>query len=569
VIGFLTDAFTDHYQLGLLAGAASAAKARGATLIACAGRVPTVEDARGALLGRDSVEALVVTAPTLAYRIGVAGLERYVRALGEDMPACFIGASPDGAASVLTANGAGMEDAVRHLVRVHGRRRIAFVSGPRENGEARDRLAGYERALAAEGLELHSELINYGDFMRPSGERAVAEWAARGTHFDAVVCANDTMAFGVLDALESAGISVPRDVSVAGFDDSEEGRFRHPSLTSVRQPFETLGAAAVRQVIDAVEQRAAAVPSSRRGEIALPPEPRVERIPVDLIVRASCGCESLASGLAQLRAAETEWAFERLLSDRRGVLVAELVRAGRAALGRVSANWAERLIGAFVDELRGVRPGAFTRALTEEVGRARASGGALDLWNAVISVLRTETRPALLGDLRRLLLAEDLLHAGRELIAREMQHEQAMRRMTSVEWLRSLRESGVALTRDFKGWSTALVEHLEMLGFRRAYVAVADQEPGWSRLLLGWDRDLQCSPLPKAPRFRSTRLTPPDLLPTGQPSLWVVLPLEAGSGRFGHLLLDWGPGEGLVWETLAQQLSMVLALSGFAHPAAA
>ncbi len=109
-----------------------------------------------------------------------------------------------------------------------------------------------------------------------SGEEAGRKVLASPVRPDAVVCANDQMAIGVLQALTSGGIRVPEDMAVTGFDDIFPGSLFEPSLTTVHQPMRLLGERACARLLD------------RIGSPGLPPT--VELLPTDLVLRRSCGC---------------------------------------------------------------------------------------------------------------------------------------------------------------------------------------------------------------------------------------------------------------------------------------
>jgi hypothetical protein len=413
------------------------------------------------------------------------------------------------------------------------------------NAEARTRLDAYRQVLVDSGLPVDESLIGVGDFVRHGAARAMEEILDRGAAPDAVACANDMMALGAIDTLKARDLAVPKQVAVVGFDDIEEGRFSVPTLTSVRQPLTVQGREAARIALDALEQGTPGTSTT---------------VNLELMVRTSCGCVGGASGLSVARPGSGNAFFESVLLQRRPLILAEMTRAGRGALGWLGNDWSEKLLQALIDELRGLRPDGFVRALDEVLVRSRASGGQVVLWQRVVSVLRTEARQAIGANLERLSAAEDVFHAARETIATAMQHEQALARLSVAHWVRLLRESGVALAsaRGGEELLTVLVDHLGRLGFRRAYVALRDPDPRYSEIVLAWDRELPLVPAEPPPRFPTTELVPTDLRSPYEPGTWVVLPLTGRSGQFGHLMLDEGLGEGLVWENLCVQVSTAL-----------
>jgi LacI family transcriptional regulator len=149
---------------------------------------------------------------------------------------------------------------VRHLAE-GGRQRIAFIAGPSDNFDARDRRTGYLDALRA-ALPGAAPWVIDGDFSEASGHAAAQRLLESETRPDAVFAANDMMALGCLFALQQAGVDVPADIAVAGFDDIPLARYAHPSLTTMRVDIAGLGAQAMRMLLHALVQDHDAPPAS-------------------------------------------------------------------------------------------------------------------------------------------------------------------------------------------------------------------------------------------------------------------------------------------------------------------
>jgi LacI family transcriptional regulator len=178
---------------------------------------------------------------------------------------------------VAADNRAGTSALVTHLVEQHGKTRLFYVGGPREAPDARERRAALDEGLARyPGVRLTGSFE--GRFTTASGQLAARQILARprGEAPDAVICANDQMAIGAMRELQAAGIRVPADVAVTGFDNIYLGGLLTPPLTTVRQPMRLLG------------ERACDLLLERIANPALPR--RVERLPTTLIIRESCGC---------------------------------------------------------------------------------------------------------------------------------------------------------------------------------------------------------------------------------------------------------------------------------------
>jgi LacI family transcriptional regulator len=207
--------------------------------------------------------------------------------LAARVPVALIAGSPDTPhADVVAAdNRSGVGDLVGHLVDGHGARRLWYVDGPGEAPDAVERRAAFDQALARfPGARLTG--CSEGRFAALSGQVAVREVLAEGQRSgelpDAIVCANDQMAIGAIRELRSAGVRVPADIKVTGFDDVYLGSLLTPTLTTVHQPMRQLG------------ERACSLLLERIAEPGLPR--RVERLPTRLVIRESCGCHPAGAG---------------------------------------------------------------------------------------------------------------------------------------------------------------------------------------------------------------------------------------------------------------------------------
>jgi LacI family transcriptional regulator len=181
--------------------------------------------------------------------------------------------------TILPENAAGAEALAAALV-VQGYRRFAVLAGPVGLRTAQDRLAGFATGLAGRRIRIDPKLIVHGAFTRDGGYEAMSTvLVMSGEPPDCVFAVNDVMAVGALARLRAAGLSVPGDIGLAGFDDITTLRDVYPPLTTVRLPLARMGEMAARLVLtDASTDRARVVPVPgevilRDSTFRLPPRP--------------------------------------------------------------------------------------------------------------------------------------------------------------------------------------------------------------------------------------------------------------------------------------------------------
>ncbi len=215
----------------------------------------------------------------------------HVQALvASGLPVVLIGNYPHlaRAVSVGIDDVAATEQLVDHLVTVHGRRRLLHVTGTLDHQTGLDRREGFLRAANTHGLAEVS--VIEGDLSEASGAAAVDRMLAGAPEElpDGIVFANDDMAVGGLRVLRRAGVRVPEDVSVVGFDDFGLARVTTPGITTVRVPAEEMGRIATERLFDLVDaRRTSAADAERHTEL-----------PVEVVLRGSCGCDDDTERLA-------------------------------------------------------------------------------------------------------------------------------------------------------------------------------------------------------------------------------------------------------------------------------
>lgn len=142
----------------------------------------------------------------------------------------------------------GARQATEHLIGL-GHRSVAHIAGPTDWFDAKGRVAGWRQALAVAELDA-PRMISATGWTAEAGYVAAQELLSWDTLPDAIFAANDFIALGLIRALEVNGLAVPRDISVVGYDDVDAAGYFSPPLTTIRQPFERAGRAALELLLD-------------------------------------------------------------------------------------------------------------------------------------------------------------------------------------------------------------------------------------------------------------------------------------------------------------------------------
>jgi len=268
----LTDAFLPQAIFTLT----EAAHARGFRVLVEAVDDPRRPRAYQTLVRAARIDGMVVMNPR-------GDDEQLAELIDSGYPVVTIGRPPGGRGHAIDVDNVAAERAAtQHLVDL-GRRRLAHLGygAPRYTTVA-ERLTGFRSALEAVGLPLDDSLIAFGNYSADSGAEALRAMLARLGHrpddpapFDGLVCGNDTVAFGALTALREAGLRVPDDVAVVGFDDIPMAAHAAPPLTTVRSPLLDMGTEAAHRALDLIEGRSL--------------DATTTVLPTELVVRRSCG----------------------------------------------------------------------------------------------------------------------------------------------------------------------------------------------------------------------------------------------------------------------------------------
>lgn len=242
VVGVIVHDITDPYFAEVVRGVEDAAAGEGYLVITCSSdRDPVRENSYVRLLRSMRASAVIFAGSGIDDPARNEELRRHLDGMRAN-GAAVVHLSPQafGEPDVAVDNSAGIAAMVGALADL-GHSRIAFLAGPPMLYVARERLAGYRRGLADQGIAPDEQLVIPTTFDRVGGQRGIDALLDSGVAFTALSCANDLLALGALDRLAERGIRVPDDISVAGFDDISVAATTTPRLSTVRLPLRELG----------------------------------------------------------------------------------------------------------------------------------------------------------------------------------------------------------------------------------------------------------------------------------------------------------------------------------------
>jgi len=198
--------------------------------------------------------------------------------LADRLPVVTLAATPTRASvNVAGDNASGMRELVGHLIGVHGARTVAFLSGHADSPDSVMRAKAVQEAANAHGATALLGPAWQGEYSANGGARVIRNLLDNGGRLpDAIACANDQSALGAVYALRERGYRIPEDVLITGFDDIPLARHLNPPLTTVRQPVQQLGSVAFDALYSMIDGKK--------------PEQRQLTLPVELVLRSSCGC---------------------------------------------------------------------------------------------------------------------------------------------------------------------------------------------------------------------------------------------------------------------------------------
>lgn len=536
-IGLLVGESGSWWGQALLQGVTDEAEARDVNLFCFVGGVLREKGAEG---GNSILELLnpglldgVIVSGNIAYEVRPETFSVFMDHLETVLPVVGVVMLQEGVPAVLVDGFSGMYAVIKHLIEVHGCRRLAFIRGPLGHVDADERYRAYTTALEDYNIAFNPDLVAIGNFS--AGRAAIEELWPRmmaiprdetDTAPWAVIAANDDMAAQAMEVLQGYGVRIPEDVVFVGFDDSTAAQNLDIPLTTARQPIYTIG------------QRAAQMLLRRlRGE----PVTENELVPAEMIVRRSCGC--LPEMVLQIPVEATSEVTEQQIPPFTGV-PAPVWDAFIASVGDPSAK-------------------DFLLLFDQALRQARYEGEGLGNWQHILTEMRRHIL-TYLGDPAARHRAEDLLQQARLLLGDAERRQEAYRRQLfeRQEVLQAQIDNALSTTLRLQELTPVLRGLFSSIDIECCFASLYEGEnvpAEYARLLFEYDT-FPTSYTPEVEMyadgllFLSRLLVPRKILSEERRRTIVVLPLALQERQLGFVLM-WAGQRWRLYPRLAQRLS--------------
>ena len=499
----------------------------------------------------DQFDGLILTSD-VGYGASVSDLN-LLREVYGSIPIVTQSLEVPGAAMFLPNNSEGMRAAVRHLIEEHGYKRIAFIRGIYGQLDAEQRFQAYKDELNAHDLRYDENLVVHGDYTTESGREAIQILLDdRSLRFQAIVAANDRMAFGALEALQQRGVRVPADVAVTGFDDLREAQAMGVPLTTVRQSFYLLG----RQAFDTLMK------CIQGGTV-----PKLTVTPTQLLIRWSCGCmpENVRQAAVHPREVSKTGKLE---NKREAALRALLNSAGITeqdpALPQYKDVFGRAWDGFLLALGEKISSDEFLKTINAAIEIMQKNNLAPTVWHNVISMMRKYALGGITNPMI-MLKAENLFQQARLLAGELSQRSQAYRRLV-LEQQESVLQGfsfSMAPAMSLDQIGDAISEHFPQMGIERWYVmyysdvtspqSVSSPLPESYNLLFQYEASKFEIPVKRLSKGTG-QLIPRGKTPQDHRYTAVVMPLSLAQNRFGFMWVEMGPRD---WETYVRIRNLV------------
>ena len=461
----------------------------------------------------------------------------------------------------------GMKEIVDHLIRVHHKKRIAFIKGPDTHVYARERFEAYKATLIENHIEVDKNLIVEGTWEAETGTLGYHTLFKQrglrpGKDIDAIVTIQDKVVLPLMDELINAGINVPDEVAVTGYDHTKEGMCVSPRLTTVAMPFYEQGEAAVELLMELMAGRKV---------------PEVSILKSRSIIQQSCGCghavlnfynsnKTPAYEEKGKKAPATDIVQSRITAAVVDTLTQKIVSKTTVLAGLESAT--SSLVSACIDEIHGKKQDVFIPLFNDILVRFKKCCSWIEPWDYALVTLKRELSstmpyPAFL------LKLDDLIEQARILIGIVERQNCIEQNIAQEARLGILRNIGAGLSSAITPMDIekVLSAFLPQTGIRCFFLSLYENPkpyrfgesiPEISSLILASSKQYDFKISSGGITYRTDTLLPDDIMKRLDRFSFIVLPLLHKEIQIGFMIVDKGPLDRFIYPLLREQLSSAL-----------
>ncbi len=510
------------------------------------------------LISKKNIDALIITG-ALASFVPLEKLYEFHKKF-RGIPTVSIGTPLENIPSITVENYSGIKMVVDHLIIKHGYRRIAFVRGPAGIPEADDRYRAYTDSLMENDIKFDKNLVVTDDFLQPSGVNAVKDIFEKNRQMpEAIVCANDNMALGVIAELKKRKLSIPGDVAVTGFDDIEEANAYNPGITTVKQPIVRMGELAVEMIL--------AVISREKVPILVNPETKI-------VIRQSCGCSShIPFENKNDNAVITIEKLDICLREKRNFIYNEVINTINLlnVEPKIMKLWVKNLLVAFSEEV--MKPSndcsVFLNSLRDILNEAVNLKMDLSLWYGILSVIKQNIQ-TLIMDYETSGKIATLWNSATILTGESVKRSATYQKLLGEKQATILYHISQTLITifDINKLLETIEKGLPNLEIDTCLISFYDNSERhssntgeiseWSRIMFAYNSSKHVIINDTDRIFLSTELFPDAIFSEEKKYSLVVESLSFGDEKFGFIIFDSDPAKGMIYSTLSGQISSAI-----------
>lgn len=555
-IGYLTKSVSDEFGLPMWKSIAKTAKKMKFNMLTFRGGAlnsPLGFEAQGniiyKLVDEKNIDGLIIWSGILSHYVGQEEIEKFCKQFSS-FPVVSIEIAINGIPSILGDFYGGVHSLVTHLIKDHGYQNIAFICGPEDSETGRERYQAYADALKENNIKINPDLVLPGTFFAPSGEKAINillnERKIALKNIDAIVAANDNMAIDAMKELQKQNINVPGDIAVVGIDDIKESRCIFPPLTSVKLPMTDWGEAGV-QLLDQMFKGGKPV--------------KLTKMPMKLIIRQSCGCQSDAIKHAiNYSKDKTNWLSKSENFQLNKEKILQVMAQSIETSIPLDNKQLKKLLDSILNEINNKKENIFLTAFEKLLYQLINEEAEIVHLNKVLTVMEQDLIP-LFNKPEMKFKAENLIHQARILLGEIAQRFQAY--ITIQEEFKSnkLLNIAEALTTSFNinEIEKTIISELPKLGIEKCYISLyeagKEKLEGLSKLIIGYDKKGTVQIEDPKRTYQSNYLLPPSLKHKLQSFNLVVLPLYFKKEQIGFALLEYDSKEFIASDALRSLIS--------------